>query len=78
MVRKPEMISLDELAAAVVVALQQNLALSRSDLVKETARLIGFARTGKDVAAALERAIDVGLADRLEVDHLNRLKLKDE
>ena len=70
------MISPAEFAAAATVALRQNLALARADLITETARLIGFARTGKDVAAAVEAAIDQRLPGNLETDHLGRLRLK--
>jgi very-short-patch-repair endonuclease len=75
-VRKPEMISSAELAAVAVIALEQNLALDRDELIVESARLIGFARTGKDVAAALDIAISDRLAGQLEADHLGRLRLK--
>jgi hypothetical protein len=76
MVRKPEMISGAELAAAAEIALQQNLSMSRDDLVTETARLIGLARVGEYVRQAIEEAIDGELKDKVEHDHLGRLKLK--
>jgi very-short-patch-repair endonuclease len=73
--RKPEMISGPELAAAAVVALRQNLALTRGELVTETARLIGWDRVGGYVQQAIESAIDL-LGDRVEHDHLERLRLR--
>ncbi len=76
MVRKPELISPAEFAAAAVVALRRNLALSRDELVTETARLIGIARVGEYVRDAIEEAIDHKLVDLTERDHLGRIKLK--
>ena len=58
------------------MALRQNLALARDELVTETARLIGWERVGEYVGQAIEDAIDLHLADRTETDHLGRLKLK--
>lgn len=75
-VRKPELIAGQELAAAARIALRQNLALSDEELVIETARLIGLARVGEYVKAAIEDAIKGYLYDDLERDHLDRLKLK--
>lgn len=73
-VRKPAMISPLELAEAARIVLVENLALEPQELVVETARAIGFARTGSDVSAAIERAIRTHLLPSLETDHLGRLK----
>jgi very-short-patch-repair endonuclease/Arc/MetJ family transcription regulator len=77
-VRKPELISGVEFAAAARIALRQNLALSDDELVVETARLIGLARVGEFVRQAIEDAIEEHLSGELERDHLDRLKLKPE
>jgi hypothetical protein len=70
------MISPEEFSAAARLALTESLALDRAELVVETARLLGFARTGKDVASAIENAIDCFLAGDTESDHLGRLRLR--
>jgi very-short-patch-repair endonuclease len=76
MVRKPQMISPREFAAAAVLALERNLALARKELIVEASRLLGFARTRKEVATAIDRAIRAHLQGRLEEDHLGRLRLR--
>lgn len=73
-VRKPAMISPLEIASAAHSVLQQNLAMDLEELVVETARVLGFARTGSDVAAAIETAIDKHLRPALASDHLGRLR----
>jgi very-short-patch-repair endonuclease len=76
LVRKLDLIDEAELAAAARVALEQNLALGPEEWVTETARLLGFARLGKDVALAIETAIHRRLEGHIERDHLDRWKLK--
>lgn len=73
-VRRPAMISPLELAEAARIVLLENLALEPQELVVETARAIGFARTGSDVSAAIEGAIRTHLLPGLETDHLGRLR----
>ena len=68
--RKAEMISGRELAAAAIVALRQNMAMERQDLVAETARLIGWDRVGEYVAEAIEDAIDRHLGGKTETDQM--------
>jgi hypothetical protein len=48
----------------------------QAELVTETARLVGFARVGKDVEAAILDAIKDWLGPATELDHLGRIKLK--
>gem|GEM_PF-4232837 len=74
-VRKVEMISPVEIAAAVVHALEENMALSLDEVVVEAARVLGFARVGKDIHAAVRQAITSELPDQLAEDHLGRLRL---
>ena len=76
-VRKPAMIAPHELAEAARIVLVQNFALDLQELVVETARAVGFARTGSDVSAAIEEAIRDHLMSDLEADHLGRLRFLD-
>lgn len=76
-VRRSDFIAQTEYQATIRVALEQNLAMHREELVAEVARLLGFARTGKDLAAAIGSAIDAMLATgAIEIDHVGRIRLK--
>jgi hypothetical protein len=75
-VRKPEMISGLEFAAAALTALRENLAVAHDELVIEVARMIGFARVGDHVREAIEEAIERHLTEHVERDHLARLRLE--
>jgi Protein of unknown function (DUF3320) len=75
-VRRPDLIAPSEYRATTTTALEQNLAMTREDLTVEVTRLLGFARTGKDLAAAIGSAIDTMLTESAEVDHLGRIRLK--
>jgi len=75
-VRKVELISPVEVAAAAVVALEESIALLPDDLIVETARLLGFARVGKDIDGAFRTVIGGPLAEMVETDHLGRLRLR--
>ena len=74
-VRKMEFICPTEMAAAAKVVLRENLALKMDELVTETARALGFARTGPDVYKAISKTITTHMADDIEEDHLGRMKL---
>jgi very-short-patch-repair endonuclease len=74
-VRKIELISPIEIAAACLHALRESLALSEDELVVETARLFGFARVGKDIDVAIRAAIKERLTLAVEPDHMGRLRL---
>lgn len=74
-VRKPDMISPIEFAAAAIHALEENLALPMDELVVEAARVLGFARVGKDIDAAVRSAINTDLMNYITTDHLGRLRL---
>jgi very-short-patch-repair endonuclease len=74
-VRKIELISPIEIAAACLHALRESLALSEGELVVETARLLGFARVGKDIDVAIRSAIEERLTSAVEADHMGRLRL---
>jgi hypothetical protein len=74
-VRKPDLICPTEIALAARHVLTASLALHPEELVVETARALGFARTGTDVAAAIRAAIESELAHELDRDHFSRVKL---
>ena len=73
-VRKPAMIAPVEFEAAARHALQENLSMTEEELITETARLLGFARTGPDIRSAIEEAITERLLPNLARDHLGRIK----
>ena len=75
-VRKAAMIAPAELAAMARLVLAENQALEAAALITETARALGFARTGVDLAAAIEAAVHARLGDDLETDYLGRLRLR--
>ena len=74
-VRRIDMISPIEIAAAAIHALEENLALPLDELVIETARILGFARVGKDINSALRATIDTELDGQTSEDHLGRIRL---
>ena len=73
-VRKPAMIAPVEFEAAARHALQENLSMTEEELTMETARLLGFARTGPDIRSAIEDALAERLLPKLARDHLGRLR----
>jgi very-short-patch-repair endonuclease len=73
--RKPAMIAPAEIEAVALHALRESLAMAEDELVVETARLFGFARTGTDVRVVIENALRTRLIPRLQRDSLGRLKL---
>lgn len=73
-VRKPAMIAPVEFEAAALHALQENLSMTEEELIMETARLLGFARTRPDIRSAIEAVIAERLLPNLSRDHLGRLK----
>jgi hypothetical protein len=74
-VRKVEFICPSEIAAAAKLVLIDNLALEREELITETARALGFARTGPDVQKAISKAISGHLTGEIHEDHLGRVRL---
>jgi hypothetical protein len=48
--------------------------MTEEELVMETTRLLGFARTGPDIRSAIEDALSERLLSKLARDHLGRLK----
>ena len=74
-VRRIALISPVEIAAAAIHAVEESLAMLPDDLVVEAARLLGFARVGKDINAAIRDVIDEAVGTTFELDHLGRLRL---
>jgi very-short-patch-repair endonuclease len=72
--RKPALIAPVEFEAVALHALQENLSMTEEELIIETARLLGFARTGSDVRSAIKGALAERLLPHLARDHLGRLK----
>lgn len=60
--RDGEHLPLVELAAAARIVLERNLGLPRADLVRETAKLVGFVRPGDKLAARIEAGLAVLIA----------------
>jgi very-short-patch-repair endonuclease len=56
--RKAAMIAPAEYQLAISVALNEAVALSRDDLIVQTARLFGFDRTGPDLTQEIEREVN--------------------
>ena len=54
-------ISAEEISVAVKEILEQQISLSKGDLMKETARLFGFGRLGTIVEAAMLRGIEMAI-----------------
>lgn len=63
-------VPVEELLGAVVEALDINISLTREDLVRETARLLGFQRVGRvvqeRVVVALDHALAINLAEETD------------
>ena len=56
--RSIEIIALEEIEQAAVVVIKRNFGMTRDDLVRETARLLGHARTGDTVRSRIESGIN--------------------
>ncbi len=74
-VRRADLICPTEIAQAARVVLTASLALEREELVTETARALGFSRTGPDVSLAIGKAIVAELGGELQTDHMGRVRL---
>ena len=72
---KPGVLALKEFLKLAKDGLAASLALAEDELTVETARLLGFARTGKDVNAAISAAIESHLGGEIERDHRGHLRL---
>ncbi|MDH7603193.1 MAG: DUF3320 domain-containing protein, partial [Armatimonadota bacterium] len=57
--RSPKDIAPQEIANAALYVLRRHGSMPADDLIVETARVLGFARTGKDVASCIRAAIKI-------------------
>ncbi len=73
--REAEGLPPEEVLACMRVLLEQQLSLPRTDLIKETARIFGYARMGSKVEESLAAGLEVGLAGRLLVEREGRVFL---
>jgi very-short-patch-repair endonuclease len=66
--REPELIALEEIAAAARLVLEREFRLAREDLISQVARLLGFLRTGARLRERIGLALDrlVGAGEALE------------
>jgi hypothetical protein len=77
-VRRIAFISPVELAAAAIAALEESIAMPPDDLIVETARLLGFARVGKDINEAIRKVVEEHLGTTFVTDNLGRVRLATE
>ena len=71
-------VSVQEAANAVACALSEQVSLPREDLVREAAKLLGFTRTGSNVTAIFDAAVDYAAdLDRLSANAGGMLTLTD-
>ena len=62
-------------AYAISVALNEAVALSRDDLIVQTARLFGFDRTGPDLTQEIEREVNSLIQGRTVVYDGEKLRV---
>src|SRR5205823_3565269 len=62
--RRADRIAPQEYRLAILKVVEAAVGISRKDLIVETARLLGFDRTGTDLQAAIDQQIRVLLDDR--------------
>ena len=71
-------VSVQEAANAVACALSEQVRVPREDLVREAAKLLGFTRTGSNVTAIFDAAVDYAAdLDRLSANAGGMLTLTD-
>lgn len=68
--RDPDDLPSEEIANAALHVLESQVSIPTAELITETARIFGFARTGKDVAHSMRLGINVLLkrGDAIEQD----------
>jgi hypothetical protein len=66
--KRIDYVSPEEIALAIAVAVDNSCGMPETDAPAETARLLGFGRTGHDIKSAIatvvERLVDDGTLDR--------------
>lgn len=73
--RNAEDLPKEEIAAAIVEILKNQISLPAEDLIKETARLFGYARLGGNVEQAMKMGIEFALAANMITQSNDRLVL---
>jgi hypothetical protein len=73
--RNAEDLPKEEIAAAIVEILKNQISLPAEDLIKETARLFGYARLGGNVEQAMKMGIEFALAANMITHSNDRLVL---
>lgn len=73
--RNAEDLPKEEIGAAFVSILKNQISLPAEDLVKETARLFGYARLGANVELAMKMGIEYALAAKLIKQNNDRMVL---
>jgi hypothetical protein len=73
--RNPEDLPKEEIAAAIVEILKNQISLPSEDLIKETARLFGYARLGGNVEQAMRMGIEFALSANMIAQSNYRLVL---
>jgi hypothetical protein len=67
--RRFDYVSPEELAAAAYFVLERDISLSRSQLIKEAGKVLGFARIGKKSQHSVDKAIDKLFDKKLVKSH---------
>ena len=73
--RNAEDLPKEEIAAAIVDILTGQISLPEDDLIKETARLFGFARTGGNVEQSMKLGIKYAIKRGMIIKNSDRLVL---
>lgn len=73
--RNADDLPIEEIAAAIEEILKNQVSLPAEDLIKETARLFGYARLGGNVEHAMKQGVDFALEARMILNNNDRLVL---
>ena len=69
-------ISPQEVSVAVKDVLEQQISLLRSDLIKDTARLLGYSRMGSVVEASMQRGLEMAITRGFAKEDNDRILLR--
>ena len=65
-----------EVSVAVKDVLEQQISLLRSDLIKDTARLLGYSRMGSVVEASMQRGLEMAITRGFAKEDNDRILLR--
>lgn len=71
--RPVEWIAIEELTAAAEWLLKAEIGMSRDILIRETARIMGYERTGTNVQEYISKAIDLLIEERKAIESNNQI-----